>query len=374
MAAELRVSRSDPGQFMRAAPVWSQPLTTALWCASQGWPVHPLAPGRKTPVGNCDLCRPSGHDRAGCVCLAAGRWCHGFHAATLDPDRIEQWWGARPDMGVGVATGAAGLVVIDIDAHGRELPDRNRLLPGVGINSEVDLTGLANGFHTLGVLAALRGCASPADDGSTLRVRTPSGGLHVWYRDDDARRWQCSAGSGGSRALAWQVDVRAHGGYIVAPGTVTRSGVYRPEGAVRQPAPLPGWLARELERTGHLPSALSSPAVSGPRPVPPRARQAVIAAGGERGASERVLAGVLAAVAACAAVPEGAAFSEKLNRAAYTAGGLVAAGYVTRAEAARALQETAERARPGQHRRCSAIIRGGLGAGLARPLALGGRV
>lgn len=111
----------------------------------------------------------------------------------------------------------------------------------------------------------------------------------------------------------------------------------------------------------------------GSRPVPPRARQAVLAAGGGRGAGDRVLTGVLAEVAACAAVPEGAAFSEKLNRAAYTAGGLVAAGHLTEAEATRVLRDAAEQARPGQQRRCLAIIRGGLSAGLARPLSLGGR-
>ncbi|WNI27257.1 bifunctional DNA primase/polymerase [Streptomyces sp. ITFR-16] len=370
MAAELRVSRSDPRQFTRAAPIASQPLTTAWWCARQGWPVHPLAPGRKTPVGNCGACRRPDHDRAGCDCLRAGRWCHGFHAATLDFERIGQWWGNRPELGVGVATGSAGLVVIDIDAHARELPDRDRLLPGVGISAAVDLTGLANGFHTLGVLAALRGATSPADDTSTLRVRTPSGGLHVWYRNDGGHPWQCSTGSGHGRALAWQVDVRAHGGYIVAPGTVTPAGVYQPLGTVRTPAPLPAWLARELQRTGHLPSA-SGP---GPRPVPPRARQAVLAASGRPGTSaERLLAGVLAEVTACAAVPEGAAFSEKLNRAAYTAGGLVAAGRLTEDEAVRALREAAERARPGQQRRSLAVIRGSLSAGRARPLPLGGR-
>lgn len=372
MAAELRDSRSDPGQFARAAPFAAGPVTTALWCARQGWPVHPLAPGRKTPVGNCEACRVQGHDRAVCDCLRAGRWCHGFHAATLDQDRIEQWWGSRPHLGVGVATGPAGLVVIDIDAHARELPGRDRLLPGIGISAAIDLAGLADGFHTLGVLAALRGAASPADDASTLRVRTPSGGLHVWYRSEGrGRRWQCSAGSGGGRALAWQVDVRAHGGYIVAPGTVTRAGVYRAVGPVREPAPLPDWLARELERTGHLAAPAAVPA-AGPRPVPPRARQAVLAAGGG-GAPPRVLAGVLAEVAACAAVPEGAAFSEKLNRAAYTAGGLVASGQLAEATALRVLGEAAERARPGRGRRCEAIIRGGLRAGLARPLYPGGR-
>lgn len=98
----------------------------------------------------------------------------------------------------------------------------------------------------------------------------PCRGLHVWHRNDGGHHWQCSSGSGGGRALAWQVDVRAHGGYIVAPGTVTSAGVYRPVGTVRVPAPLPAWLARELERTGHLPSA----SVPGAQPVPPRARQA----------------------------------------------------------------------------------------------------
>lgn len=83
---------------------------------------------------------------------------------------------------------------------------------------------------------------------------------------------------------------------------------------------------------------------------------------------------MLAEVVACASLPEGAAFSEKLNRAAYTAGGLVAAGRVTEAKATRALQEAAEQARPGQDRRCRAIIRGGLSAGLARPLSPGSRV
>ncbi|MDN3027299.1 bifunctional DNA primase/polymerase [Streptomyces sp. S.PB5] len=364
MASELQNSLV---RSMLSAPVAGS-LAIARWCASRGWPVHPLTPGRKTPAGNCASCRQPGHSRQGCGCTATGRWCHGFHAATLDFARIEQWWGGNPDLGVGIACGPAGLVVVDIDAHERELPGRDRLLPGIGISDGVDLTGLANGFHTIGVLAALRGVVGPADDETTLRVRTPSGGLHVWYRAHEGHRWQCSTGSGG-RALAWQVDVRAHGGYIVAPGTVTEAGVYRAVGAVREPAPLPGWLARELERTGHLPPAH----VPAPRPVPPRARQAVLAAGGGGGAVQRVLGALLAEVADCAAVSEGAAFSEKLNRAAYTAGGLVAGGRLTVDEAERALRAAAEHARPGQERRCTGIIRSGLNAGLLRPLSLGGR-
>ncbi|MGR3935295.1 bifunctional DNA primase/polymerase [Streptomyces sp. BRA346] len=341
------------------------PLTTARWCARQGWPVHPLAPGRKTPAANCENCRLPGHTHTDCGCLPAGRWCHGFHAATLDRRRIDQWWGTNPQLGVGVACGPARLVVIDIDAHAAQPPGRDRLLPGIPIGNHIDLTGLSTGFHTLAVLAALRDAPNPAEDESTLRVRTPSGGLHVWYTAADSRRWQCSSGSSPSRALAWQVDVRAHGGYIIAPGTTTSAGTYTPIGKSRQPAVLPTWLAQELERTGHLP-APHSPTI---RPVPPRARHAVLAAGGGR---HHILAAVLAPVEACGQVAEGAGFSDTLNRAAYTLGGLVAAGRLL-PEDAQELREAAAAARPGQERRAEQIISSGMAAGLKRPLHDGSR-
>ncbi|MFE6894388.1 bifunctional DNA primase/polymerase [Streptomyces sp. NPDC057694] len=323
----------------------------------------PLSPGRKTPVGNCADCRTSSHAPAQCPCLPAGRWCHGFHAATLDQDRIRQWWRERPQFGIGVACGAAGLIVIDIDAHVTEPPARDRILPGIPIGEQVDLTGLTNGFHTLGVLAALRGRTSPDQDTETLRVRTPSGGMHVWYRSD--RSWQSSVGSSPARALAWQVDIRAHGSYIVAPGTHVRNGPYTPIGATREPAPLPAWLAHELERTGHLPAHIPAP-----RLVPPRARQAVAAAGS--GDSD-LLTAILAPVHECGRVAEGAGFSYLLNRAAYTLGGLVAAGRLARQEADSFLRDTALQARPGQERRIDTIIRSGLAAGIKRPLHDSGR-
>ena len=265
-----------------------------------------------------------------------------------------------------MACGPAGLVVIDIDAHPKNPPARDRLLPGISIGDHVDLTGLENGFHTLAVLAALRDTISPADDESTLRVRTPSGGLHVWYRATDGRRWQCSAGSSSGRALAWQVDVRAHGGYIIAPGTTTDAGMYTPVGAVQQPAPLPAWLAQELERTGHLPA---SPA-STPHPLPPRAFRAVIAAGGGHDRATSIMIRLVAEVASCASAPEGTGFSEKLNRAAYTMGGLVAAGHFTQADAERALEEAAALARPDQRARTARIIHSAMRTGFQRPLYL----
>ncbi|WSD92687.1 bifunctional DNA primase/polymerase (plasmid) [Streptomyces canus] len=367
MSAELQFYPSDSRAAASSGPSVAASLATAQVCARRGWPVHPLAPGRKTPAANCPKCRESAHTPAECPCLRAGRWCHSFHAATLNQGRIQQWWGQHPDFGVGVSCGPAGLVVIDIDAHQSEPPARDRILPGIPIGDHIDLTGLANGFHTLAVLAALRGQQSPADDTSTLRVHTPSGGLHVWYRATDNRPWKSSAGSSPGRALAWQVDIRAHGSYIIAPGTTTQQGTYTPVDNVREPAALPLWLAQELDRTGHLPA----PHIPAPRPVPPRAQQAVLAAGGRRW--ERTLAAVLAPVEACGHVAEGAGFSDTLNRAAYTLGGLIAAGRLDREAAEQALRQAAAAARPDQELRIEQIIRSGLAAGLDKPLHATGR-
>ncbi|MFF8610922.1 bifunctional DNA primase/polymerase [Streptomyces sp. NPDC015346] len=369
MPADLRVSPSDATTAHRPASVAGS-LAIAKWCASHGWPVHPLAPGKKTPAANCPECRQQGHDRRTCLCRAAGRWCHGFHAATLDTNRIQHWWSQSPQMGVAIACGPANLVVIDIDAHPTPAPPRDRLLPGIAIADDIDVSAMTTGFHTLAVLAALRNQQDPATDANTLRVRTPSGGMHIWYRATDARRWQCSTGSSTGRALAWQVDVRAEGGYIIAPGTTTTAGTYTPVGPTRTPAPLPQWLAQELERTNHLPAAH----IPAPRPVPARARLAVVAAGGGAAHATRALSTVLAEVTACAAVTEGAGFSEKLNRAAYTAGGLAAAGHISHEAAEQILQETADYARPGQERRSTQIIRSGMAAGSRKPLRTGSRL
>ncbi|MEV7616908.1 bifunctional DNA primase/polymerase [Streptomyces sp. NPDC089799] len=367
---------------MTAVSPTPAPHAVARWCAEQGWPVHPLAPLLKTPPKNCVLCRADGHRAAGCPCIPVGRWCHGFHAATTDPARIDGWWRPNPGFGVAVATGAAGLVVVDVDAHDGEVPPRDRILPGIGIADTVDLTGLANGFHTLAVLAALRGAPDPAEDENTLRVRTPSGGLHLWYRAGAGRTWLCSTGSSRGRALAWQVDVRAEGGYIVAPGTVTEAGRYEAVGPCRTPAELPEWLAGELIRTGHLaPSGapegpsrgVERPAAAPGPAAPSRARQAVQAAGGGRERAAAVLSTVLAEVAECGRQSEGAGFSEKLNRAAYTVGGLVAAGHLGAAEGERALQDVADHVRPGQQARARQIIAGGMTAGQSKPLYTGGR-
>lgn len=336
----------------------------ARWCARAGWPVHPLAPQQKVPPANCQACKEDRHAPASCPCRQAGRWCHGFHAATTDLERIDTWWHAQSRFGVGVSCGPADLVVLDVDAHAAQVPDRSRLLPGIPIAPQVNLSGLATGFDTLALLAALRGHPSPAQDTTTLRVRTPSGGLHIWYRNPHPEiRYRSSTGSSPKTALAWQVDVRSDNGYIVAPATRTTAGSYRPVGAARQPAPLPGWLAAELVRTHHVPAEI--PQAAAPD-VAPRRRRSV------KGA-ERLLDPLLGEVSACAATPEGASFTEKLNRAAYTAGGLVQAGHLAEGETRTLLLEAARAARPAQEGRNLAIIESALSAGAQRPLHPRGR-
>ncbi|WP_435191613.1 bifunctional DNA primase/polymerase [Streptomyces sp. bgisy126] len=339
-----------------------RPEDVATWMVRHGFAVHPLAPGAKTPAPNCGACATGTHPAQQCPCHARRGWCHGFHAATTDLDTVRQWWAAQPRFGVGVACGPSRLVVIDVDAHTDRPPERSRLLPGIPVHDSVDLTGLGSGFDTLALLAAHRRRPDPCADTSTLRVRTPSGGMHVWYRAPrHAPAFKSSSGSGHRTALAWQVDVRAANGYIVAPGTRTTAGDYRALPGARTPAPLPLWLTAELTRTGHRadpppppsPSATASPTpTSSPRPE----------------SAPRVLAALLRDVEACGAVPEGAAFSEKLNRAAFTAGGLVRGGHLGDAETRRLLLETATRARPHQLRRNAHIVETGMRAGSARPI------
>ncbi|MFJ5035762.1 bifunctional DNA primase/polymerase [Streptomyces sp. NPDC088560] len=346
-----------------------EPLAVARWCAVQGWPVHPLVPGRKTPVANCRACVVGRHRPAQCPCIPEGRPCHGFHAATTDVHLVEKWWGNTPNSGVGVACGPAGLIVIDIDAHQVAVAERAKLLPGVHIPDGVELAGLASGFDTLALLAAYRGEDDPAKDASTLRVRTPSGGLHIWYRNPDtSRRYRCSTGSGRRAALAWQVDVRADGGYIVAPGTRTLQGVYMPEGKTRVPAVLPDWLGCELQRTGHVVEGQGTVAPLGRTVLlPPRLQ------GTRSNAGEEVINPLIVLIGECGVATEGTGFTEKLNKAAYTAGGLVGAGYLEHGDIRERLVRVAYHVRPWQQSRNEKIVDDALAAGFVHPLHLKGR-
>jgi hypothetical protein len=180
-------------------------LTAALTYAARGWAVVPLhTPG---PQGcSCD------QDCGG----SAGkhpRTPHGLHDASRQPDLLWRWWHRWPDANVGIRTGqASGLVVFDVDTrHGGE-----------------------------DSLVALEATYSPLP--ATLSASSGGGGHHLYFRHP-GQRIPNRAGVGGYTGL----DIRADGGYIVAPPSLHQSGrPYRWQEPAHPLASLPDWLSALL--------------------------------------------------------------------------------------------------------------------------------
>lgn len=152
-----------------AAALTPAPLSplgqAALHYATEyGWAVFPLGVRGKLPLIGRD---------------AGGR---GFLDATTDAEQIAAWWTAAPNANVGIATGAAsGFVVVDVDGPEGDVALRAYTLPPCPVSS----TG--KGRHLL--------------------FRRPADGLR-----------------NSAKKLGPMLDVRADGGYIVAPPSVHPDG------------------------------------------------------------------------------------------------------------------------------------------------------
>jgi hypothetical protein len=125
-----------------------------------------------------------------------------------------------PSGGYGIQTGHFnGIFVVDLD---------------VGVNKDGTPK---SGFAALDQLAAGR----PVPD--TLRVMTPSGGVHLYFNLPPDAYVPCSRSE-----LAPGVDVRGHGGFVVGPGSPHKSGgIYQ-----EVPGPLcdaPEWLLALVIKT-----------------------------------------------------------------------------------------------------------------------------
>lgn len=210
-------------------------LAAALDAAARGWRVFPLRPHAKRPA-----LHPAG-DR----CPRTGP-CAAGHAgweqrATTDPARIRSAWTHGP-FNIGIATGPSDLVVVDLDTAKGEPPPAPWNVPGV-----------RDGQDVLAVLADRHGQPMPVD---TFTVATPSGGLHLYFRAPAGVELRNTEGEKG-KGIGWRVDTRAHGGYVVAPGSVVDGAAYRIV-VDRDPAPLPAWLA-DLLRPAPLPPPSERP-------------------------------------------------------------------------------------------------------------------
>ncbi|WP_312017672.1 phage/plasmid primase, P4 family [Bradyrhizobium liaoningense] len=114
---------------------------------------------------------------------------HGVRDATTDRKTIKQWWAANPDANIGIATGKiSNLVVVDVDG-------------------EDGKKSLAELVKTYGRLP------------KTPKVKTGRG-VHYYFRAG-RKPFGNSVGS-----LGAGVDIRGDGGYVVAPGSVHRSGKF----------------------------------------------------------------------------------------------------------------------------------------------------
>ncbi|MFE3494197.1 bifunctional DNA primase/polymerase [Streptomyces sp. NPDC059169] len=184
-------------------------LTAALDAAARGWPVLPLRPGGKRPA----LHGESACTRTGVCTDGHVKW---EQRATTDPDRIRAAWTTGP-FNVGIATGPAGLVVVDLDK-----PKGSSDTPC--------------GVTTFEALCERTGQPVP----STRTIRTARGGRHLYFTAPAGVRLHNT-----QESLAPNIDTRARGGYIVAPGSTTPAGTYTVEND-RPPELLPEWLCALL--------------------------------------------------------------------------------------------------------------------------------
>ncbi len=158
-------------------------LDYALRYANQGWAVFP-AHGVEN---GCCTCRDQECRSPGKHPLTSG----GFKIASTDPDIIREWWSQWPFANVGIATGSAsGVIVVDIDVG----PEKE---------GEISLQTLESQVGAL-----------PRD----AVVRTGSGGMHIYFQMPDMEI------SGNTGKLGKNIDVRANGGYVIAPPSTHISG------------------------------------------------------------------------------------------------------------------------------------------------------
>ena len=175
----------------------------ALEYAARGWRVFPLhgVVNAACTCGRRDCSFPGKHPLVR----------RGLYEATTDERVIVEWWRQWRSANIGIATGAhSGMAVIDVDLP-EALASFDRLMDAGLPRTLVGLTG--------------------------------GGGTHLVYASDDAELGNSAGRLPGVEDDLPGIDLRANGGYIVAPPSVHRSGgSYEWLDANRTVAPTPEWL------------------------------------------------------------------------------------------------------------------------------------
>jgi hypothetical protein len=286
----------------------------ALAAAARGWRVFPVAPNGKVPVIKDWQTR-----------------------ATTDGDRISRCWDSRA-WNVGIACGPSDLVVVDLDQP----------KPGKPPPPQWDIPGVRDGYDTLALVCERAGEPLPID---THTVTTGRAGTHLYYQHPAGAQLRNTSGENGG-GLGWLIDTRAHGGYILAAGSVVDGRPYTTTHDV-DPIPLPTWLTEALR----------------PKPLPPQAPVTVNLAhlGGDR-AGRYVQAAITAQLGHLEHAHAGSR-NAALYTSAVALGQLAAGGALPEADVTALLDHSARRVwgREYNPREVARTIASGLRAGARRP-------
>ncbi|MET9626954.1 bifunctional DNA primase/polymerase [Lentzea sp. NPDC006480] len=270
-------------------------------------------------------------------------------AATTNSDVISRWANRWRTSVWAVHLGASGLFAVDLDAHGGTPPAQ----PLNGLPWPQADPPPADGIDTYATLAALSGGVV---DTTTFATDTPTGRLHLVHTDGE-RRWKTSRGyvrDGDDTVrtgLGWQIDIKANGGYVGLPGSVSTAGPYRRASTTTTPTPPAAWLVDALTRTGH------------DRTATPARRPPVCGGGRRAPACARYAASALrSACSQLAAMEPNTGRNRKLFRSASRLAGMAEAGWIDRPAVEAALAQAAH------HGGLPAgEIRYALASGFARP-------
>ena len=158
----------------------------------QGCKVFPCAPGTKDPATP-----------------------NGWKDASDDPTQIAEWMRVNPDFNWAVACGPSGLFVFDIDPNGIDW--WNKLLErDPKVRAAVD---------------------------AAFQVRTPKGGLHVYFKGEGPSTASRIADGIDTRGGFMRDGKMISGGYVILPGSKTKAGPGRVDGAYSE---LPGGTIQPL--------------------------------------------------------------------------------------------------------------------------------
>lgn len=172
-------------------------MTLALPEILRGVKIFPCSPGTKDPATP-----------------------NGWKDASSDRDQIAEWLRINPDFNWAVACGSSGLFVFDIDPAGLDWWEK-LLERDPEVKAAVD---------------------------AAFQVRTPKGGLHVYFRGEGPSTASRIADGIDTRGGFMRDGKMVSGGYVILPGSKTRAGPGRVDGAYTALpggviAPLPKFMA-----------------------------------------------------------------------------------------------------------------------------------